>query len=194
MRGAVALAALLVGGCASQSLLLLPDEGGGQGQVAVLESGGRAQETVVGAGNSRTRLGGARPATRAVDPARLPDRDRQVLADLPEPPRSFTLNFVEGSTRLVPASEPELQALFAEVARRPGADVQVTGHTDALGSGDDNDALSQKRAEEIRGLLIERGMAPDIVSAVGRGERELLVKTADGIRNADNRRVEVIVR
>ena len=72
--------------------------------------------------------------------------------------------------------------------------MQVTGHTDTLDSGASNDALSLRRAKSIRELLIERGLIPDLVRAVGRGERELLVQTDDGIRNAKNRRVEVTVR
>ena len=72
--------------------------------------------------------------------------------------------------------------------------MQVVGHTDTLGSGSDNDALSRDRATEISGVLVERGLPSHMVSAVGRGERELLVETEDGISNPLNRRVEVLVR
>ncbi|MBG06465.1 MAG: hypothetical protein CMM59_20580 [Rhodospirillaceae bacterium] len=72
--------------------------------------------------------------------------------------------------------------------------MQVTGHTDTLGSTKSNDRLSRKRAEEIRCVLIDQGLDPALVRAAGRGERELLVKTPDRTRNAKNRRVVVTVR
>jgi outer membrane protein OmpA-like peptidoglycan-associated protein len=175
-------------------LLLLPDEGGSQGAVAVLEARGRAQETVVAQGNSRTRLGSARPVTRAVDPARLTAAERALLADLPPAPASFTLYFLEGTVRLTPDSQAAVAALRAEVARRLGAEVQVTGHTDREGSEEDNDRLSQRRAEEILAVLAGEGIPRELMTAVGRGERQLRVPTPDGLAEPANRRVEVIVR
>ena len=87
-----------------------------------------------------------------------------------------------------------LEDIRAEVAKRPGADVQVTGHTDTVGSEGDNDLLSRKRAEEVLGFLASKGFPRTMMSAVGRGERELKVPTADNVSSAINRRVEVIVR
>ena len=82
----------------------------------------------------------------------------------------------------------------AEIARRPGADVEVTGHTDTVGDDADNDSLSLKRAEEVLALLVSAGLDRSLMTAVGRGERELRERTADAVSNATNRRVEVIVR
>ena len=195
MTRAVAVGCLLLAGCASSSLTLLEDEGGGSGKVAVLESNGRPQDREIDAPNSRTALGRGQARSRALDPSKLSQRDRDTLANLPPPPRSFTLYFYEGATRLLPDSEPELQALFAEVREREGAEVQVTGYTDREGSDADNDALSEKRAREIRDALVARGDLPlDITSVVGRGERDPLVPTADGVANRQNRRVVVVVR
>lgn len=95
---------------------------------------------------------------------------------------------------MTPASVPVLVALRAEIARRPGAEVQVTGHTDTVGSDADNDVLSLRRAREILNLLASKGFDRSIMTAVGRGERELKVPTADNVSNPANRRVEVIVR
>jgi outer membrane protein OmpA-like peptidoglycan-associated protein len=70
----------------------------------------------------------------------------------------------------------------------------VIGHTDTVGSHDDNDVLSLKRASYVKGLLIKLGIAPEQISVAGRGERELLVPTEDGVDEQKNRRVEVNVR
>jgi outer membrane protein OmpA-like peptidoglycan-associated protein len=185
---------LTLAGCAhSSSLVLLPDEDGGHGQVAILEAGGKANETVVADANSRASLGG-RPSVKPLGNKGLKPAEAALLGELPPPARSFTLYFLEGTTTLTPESAPVIDELRAVIARRPGADVQVTGHTDTVGSDADNDALSQKRAEEILGLLASQGFDRSVMSAVGRGERELKEATGDNVGNAVNRRVEVIVR
>jgi outer membrane protein OmpA-like peptidoglycan-associated protein len=117
-----------------------------------------------------------------------------LLSALPPPPRSYTLYFVEGTTDLTPESRPVLDELRAEIARRPGADVEVTGHTDTVGSTEDNDALSQRRAMQILDLLATVGIDRSLMTAVGRGERELRQPTLDNVESALNRRVEVSVR
>jgi outer membrane protein OmpA-like peptidoglycan-associated protein len=121
-------------------------------------------------------------------------KETALVTDLPPPAKSFTLYFLEGTTEMTPESLPVLEELRAEIAKRPGAEVQVTGHTDTVGSDADNDALSQKRAEEVLNFLVSKGFDRSIMSAVGRGERELKVPTADNVSSPTNRRVEVIVR
>ena len=181
-------------GCAHSSLVLLPDEDGGHGQVAILESGGKAGETVVGEANSRATLGGSQPAIRPLGAGGLKPNEALLVSELPPPAKSFTLYFLEGTTEMTPESLPVLDELRAEIAKRSGAEVQVTGHTDTVGSEVDNDALSQRRAEEILNLLASRGFDRSIMSAVGRGERELKAPTDDNVSSPVNRRVEVIVR
>lgn len=192
-----ALAACLAfaaAGCSHSALVLLPDEAGGHGQVAILESGGRAGETLVDRPNSQARLGGSRPAVRPLGSRGLKPAQAALIGTLPPPARSFTLYFPEGTTTLTPESQPVLNELRAEIARRPGAEVEVTGHTDTVGSDSDNDTLSQRRAEEVMNMLATQGFDRSIMSAVGRGERELKVPTLDKVSNAANRRVEVNVR
>jgi len=189
----VALLALLgLAGCAHSSMVLLPDENGGHGQVAILKPDGTG-ETLVSEANSRATLS-ATPAIHPLGSKGLKPTEAALLASLPPPPKSFTLYFLEGTTEMTEKSAPLLDEIKAEIAGRPGAEVQVTGHTDTVGSDADNDALSQKRAEEIMSLLASKGFDRTIMSAVGRGERELQVPTDDNVSSPVNRRVEVIVR
>jgi outer membrane protein OmpA-like peptidoglycan-associated protein len=172
------------------SVTLLPGEPGtNTGAVAVLDAKSGAERGLLSAANTQAGLGG-RFASRTADPARY----AALTAALPSPAAHFTLYFFEGSTRITPESEPELKKVFAELAKRPGAEVQITGHTDTVGSGSDNDALSLKRAREIREALAVQGLNLAITRAVGRGERELLVPTPDNTAEPRNRRVEIIVR
>ena len=178
--------------CGGSSLLLLPDEAGGRGAVAVLESNGKPVDVVVSQPDSRTKLGTASPTTRPA--GQLKPDEIALLSGMPPPPRSYTLYFVEGTIDLAPESRPVLDELKREIARRPGVDVEVTGHTDTVGSAEDNDALSQRRAQQILNLLATVGIDRSLMTAVGRGERELRVPTMDNVENPLNRRVEVLVR
>lgn len=183
----------LVGCAHSTSVVLLPDEDGGHGQVAIAKPGS-AGETLVSEPNSRATLGGAQPIIRPLGAKGLSANEAQLLGGLPPAAKSFTLYFIEGTTDMTAQSAPMLDEIRAEIAKRPGAEVQVTGHTDTVGSEGDNDALSKRRAEEILSLLASKGFDRAIMTAVGRGERELAQPTADNVSDPVNRRVEVIVR
>lgn len=186
--------ALLVTGCAHPSLVLLADEDGGHGAVAIRKKDGTGGETLVSTANSRATLDGARPRVTGLGAKGLKPAEAQLLERLPPPARSFTLYFDEGTVNIVPQSLAVLDQMRAEIAGRPGADVQVTGHTDTVGAAADNDSLSRKRAEQVVAMLASKGFDRKVMSAVGRGERELREATADNVENAANRRVEVIVR
>ena len=190
----IAAACFLLGGCATSSLVLLPDDEGQRGSVAVLEAGGRPTEAVIAAENSRTKLGDATPATKPLGPNGLKKQEAALLTGLPPPARSFLLYFEPGTTTLTPQSGAMLPALRREIAGRSGPAIEVTGHTDTIGSEEDNDRLSMQRAEEVLGWLASQGFDRSMMSAVGRGERELMQPTMDNVDNPANRRVEVIVR
>ena len=193
MRGpALVAAAIAMSGCATSSLVLLPDEGGGNGAIRVRPASGGA--VVMNQANTRASLGSTQASVKPLGARGLKPNEMALLASLPPPARSFTLYFREGTTDLLPESVPMLEQVRAEVARRPGAEVQVTGHTDTVGSSADNDRLSRQRAAEILNLLASKGFSRSIMSAVGRGERELKAQTADNVPSPINRRVEIIVR
>lgn len=194
MRLVPLAAALLTVGCATSSLVLLPDDEGHQGSLAVIEANGRLTEAVISAGNSRTKLGDPTPASRPLGAKGLRKTEAALLTGLPPPAKSFSLYFDPGTVRLVPDSVRELAALRQEIAARSGPEVEVIGHTDTVGSDNDNDILSARRAEEVLNWLAGQGFDRSQMSATGRGERELKQATADNVANAANRNVEVIVR
>ena len=112
----------------------------------------------------------------------------------PKAPVRFTLYFVEGGDELTPESANDMDRVWTEVKQRPAPDVLVVGHTDRVGSVEDNDRLALRRAEKIRTQLLSGDLASDAVNASGRGEREPLVPTPDETEEPRNRRVEIIVR
>jgi outer membrane protein OmpA-like peptidoglycan-associated protein len=110
------------------------------------------------------------------------------------PATQFTLYFVEGKDEFTDESKRTLDGVLAAIASRPVPDLVVIGHTDTVGSDAFNDTLSRQRAEVVRTSLLARGIAADRIAVVGRGKREPIVPTADGVAEPRNRRVEIQVR
>lgn len=117
-----------------------------------------------------------------------------ALAALPPRPMTFRLHFLGDSDELTPESKLEIPKLLAEIAARPDPEVVVVGHTDRQGGLEYNDALSLRRAERVRGDLVQRGISRETIQIAGRGEREPLVPTEDEVVEPRNRRVEITVR
>lgn len=69
--------------------------------------------------------------------------------------------------------------------------ITAVGFTDTSGPRDYNMALSLRRSNTVKGALVQQGVPPDAVVVSGRGEDGLLVPTADGVREPQNRRVEI---
>jgi outer membrane protein OmpA-like peptidoglycan-associated protein len=173
-------------------VVLLPGSSGNVGAVVVQE-GGREVVLNTAYASAHTGAGGQLEPGQAT-----PDEVRAVFADAlaAEPPRpvTFILYFVEGTDQFTPESQALVDQVLLAIASRPAPELTVAGHTDAVGTDQYNDALSLRRAERVRSLLITRGIAPDSIRAIGRGKRELRVSTPDGVAEPRNRRVEITVR
>jgi len=197
---ALAAAALLTA-CASappppppapaDTIILLPEKNGRNTAVTISQGEKRAvlEQPYAGA-----RTGSAGPLPFTSSAAEVQAKFGAALAAQPPRPASFVLYFIEGRDTLTDESKAVVEKVFAEIAGRPSPDVAVIGHTDSVGAQAANDTLSLQRAEAVRGELIGRGIPAENVQASGRGERELLVPTADNVAEARNRRVEIIVR
>ena len=118
----------------------------------------------------------------------------QLLSVQPAAEQRFTLLFMPGGAQLTPESSAALADVLARATERPGGEVIIIGHTDRVGSVESNDTLSLQRAQAVRQLVIDRGFDPNRVEAVGRGEREPVVQTADEVEEPKNRRAEIVVR
>jgi outer membrane protein OmpA-like peptidoglycan-associated protein len=192
-RLAVALLGALLAACATQqgSVVLIPDKGGKDTAVVVTQGSTQVPLTQPYAAAHLTSGG---PKAYQSSAQEVQSYFAAALAAQPLPPTQFTLYFVEGKDEFTPESKRIIDGVFAEIARRPVPDVLVIGHTDKVGSDAVNDPLSRQRAEVVRTALLARGIAVDKVVAIGRGKREPMVPTADGVAEARNRRVEIQVR
>jgi iron complex outermembrane receptor protein len=70
--------------------------------------------------------------------------------------------------------------------------LEVTGHTDTVGSDAYNLRLSRRRAESVAAQLEKDGIPSSEIEIVAKGKRDLLVPTADGVKEPQNRRVQIV--
>jgi len=100
-------------------------------------------------------------------------------------------SFKVGSAELPELLKKQLD-VFADVLKGKkgsGRQVKVIGHADASGTPEANQALSVKRAEAVKGYLVERGADPAMLVVVGVGSKDL--KNSANPTAAENRRVEI---
>lgn len=191
----------LVTGCATPRndlVVVLPETGGKVGAVVVTDEKKRDITLNTAYASARTeepafldRSSGMKPGPSS--PAEVKQAFGAALAAQPARPVSLLLYFTEGST-LSDESKAVVDKMFAEIARRPAAEITVIGHTDTVGNDEYNDKLSLERAQAVREILIGMGVPAQNITAAGRGKREQLVPTADNVAEPRNRRVELSVR
>lgn len=173
-------------------VILLPGRDGHVGAV-VIERGGK--RTVLDQPYAANRMVGTREVEAPqVAPEEVKQSFASVIEALPPRPESYLLYFVTGTDELTPESKVHMQHVLDELRARPMTDMVLIGHTDTVGAQESNDELSLQRAERMRGALIGQGFPAERIRAAGRGERELLVPTGDGVEESRNRRVEINVR
>ncbi len=101
--------------------------------------------------------------------------------------------FETGSATLRPTSGDVLREIASMLDAHPDLRLRIEGHTDATGSAQTNQRLSQQRAETVEAALVEQyGIAPGRLRAIGMGASEPVASndTAEGRRQ--NRRVELV--
>jgi len=113
--------------------------------------------------------------------------------DIEKPILSGVL-FAFGEDALRPEAGVVLRDLANTFLAHPEwALVEIEGHTDTKGAADFNQALSERRAQNVRAALVDLGVPAERLQARGLGESELAVATGDEVREQANRRVELEV-
>lgn len=196
LLAAAILAAAFLAACATPAtrVVLLPQPDGKASAVVVGTEDG--EETLARPYLRATAKAGARgaPVVDEVDPARLRAENKLLFDMLPPPVQHYTVFFEAGGTELTASSQVVMQEAMAAALARGGGEIVVTGHTDTVGSTTSNDGLSLSRAQQVQQLFLNENFPAARIEAVGRGERELAVQTADETDEARNRRVTIEVR
>src|SRR5215203_1181639 len=86
----------------------------------------------------------------------------------------------------------KLDGVAAEWRIRPSAHLRLAGHTDRSGNATFNRRAGYRRAEAVRSELEKRGIPRNAMTLASFGEDRPLVPTEDGVREVQNRRVEIV--
>ncbi|MCA1907210.1 MAG: OmpA family protein [Magnetospirillum sp.] len=116
-----------------------------------------------------------------------------VAKPAPAPLKNFIVFFDFNKADITPeAAKIITQAV--DTAKKGGSTrVDLTGHADRSGPDKYNMALSLKRANAVKAAMVKQGIPADQISVVGKGETAPLVQTPDGVREPQNRRVEIVL-
>jgi outer membrane protein OmpA-like peptidoglycan-associated protein len=117
-----------------------------------------------------------------------------ALSALPPPPQRFNLYFRFESDELTEDSRSKVPDILQAIKNHPVPELLVVGHTDTTGTTAANFDLGLKRAEMVRAVLIDAGLAASAIKVTSHGETDLLVSTADDTFEPRNRRVDISVR
>lgn len=98
--------------------------------------------------------------------------------------------FKTGSAELEDTSAPMLNSVADIAGQCPATKIEVTGHTDAVGSREKNRQLSESRARSVVDYLAERGVARTRIAARGFGDTRPVAANDSEANRAKNRRIE----
>lgn len=122
----------------------------------------------------------------ADSPQLCPDQVTRVAASEPCP---LMLFFDSGQTEI--RREWNMVLDSAAALGRSGRRLAITGHSDTPGSAAVNRRMALARAREVAAALTQRGVSAAALSISAAGEDQLLVPTAEGVREIQNRRVVI---
>jgi outer membrane protein OmpA-like peptidoglycan-associated protein len=110
-----------------------------------------------------------------------------------EIPRNFIIFFDWDKDNITPEAQKILSEA-AEYAKQAGvARIVLTGHADRSGSAKYNEGLSMRRAQNAMKSMVELGIPGSEIAVFAKGETQPLVPTEDGVREPQNRRVEIVL-
>lgn len=112
----------------------------------------------------------------------------------PPQPMSFIIFFDFDSAAITPPAGRILDDVTTAYREGKKATVALDGHADRSGSNAYNQRLSERRAAAAKAALVERGVPPDAIATAAYGETRPRVPTPDGVREQENRRVEIEIR
>lgn len=107
--------------------------------------------------------------------------------------RSYMVFFDWNSAEISADAAAIIQDAAQSALTRGVSRIELTGHADRSGSPAYNQALSLRRAEAVKAHLLEIGMTTAEIVTLGKGESAPLVPTPDGVREPQNRRVEIVL-
>jgi outer membrane protein OmpA-like peptidoglycan-associated protein len=117
-----------------------------------------------------------------------------AAAPVQQPARSYLVFFDWDRADLTTRARQIIHEAADNSRRVQYTRIEVNGYTDTSGSPAYNQRLSVRRAQTVAAELVRDGVPRNAIAIQGFGQTHLLVPTADGVREPQNRRVEIIIR
>lgn len=201
-RGATTLAviALAMSACAlnkkGQGAIIGAGAGGAVGAVIGNQTGSTARGAIIGAA-----VGGL---TGAIIGHQMDQQAKELQQDIPGATiqrvgEGIAVTFASSSLfdfdseQILAATATNMRNLAASLGKFPNTDILVVGHTDAVGTADYNQGLSQRRATAVANYLIAQGVSSARLRTAGRGEMEPIATNDTELGRQTNRRVEIAI-
>jgi OOP family OmpA-OmpF porin len=127
----------------------------------------------------------------AAEPVAVAPPPPPPLEPAPQAPTQFIIFFGFNKCNITAEADNVLSEAASSAKQTGTAMVQIVGHTDTSGSDKYNQKLSDCRANAAKTNLVGKGVPASAITATGRGETELMVQTADGVREPQNRRANI---
>jgi outer membrane protein OmpA-like peptidoglycan-associated protein len=105
--------------------------------------------------------------------------------------QQYVVLFALDDATLDAEAQATIAAAAQEFQRTGSARISLRGHTDTSGNASYNQALSERREQAVTDELVRQGVPADAISGVAVGEADPAVPTGDGVREEQNRRVEI---
>ena len=103
------------------------------------------------------------------------------------------VHFATGEARLLEASFAELDQLTRYLTLNKKLVILLTGHTDNVGQAEDNQLLSEARAEAVKSYLVNKGVEGNRIRVIGKGESQPIVSNETSAGRQKNRRTEFTI-
>jgi outer membrane protein OmpA-like peptidoglycan-associated protein len=137
---------------------------------------------------------GVRYAFNAPPPPAPPTAPAPVAAPAPAPARSYLVFFDWDKAGLTERAKSIIKEAADNSSRVQVTRIEVNGYADTSGKAEYNQALSVRRAQAVAGELVRDGVPRNAIDIQGFGDTHLLVSTGPGVREPQNRRVEIVMR
>jgi OOP family OmpA-OmpF porin len=104
----------------------------------------------------------------------------------------YLVFFAWDQVDLTPVTMAVLDQIAADYATGQPARLVIAGHADRSGAEPYNQQLSERRAGAVASALVQRGLPQEAMDVKGLGESQPRIPTEDGVREPQNRRVEIV--
>lgn len=162
-------------------------------EIAAMAPADRIQALLYGSSNPRHDIEKPANFVPSLDPQETAAAVERILNPPPPQPPAligpYLVFFEFDKSDILDDARAVIEEAVREFAANDMAEFLVDGHADRAGSDPYNLALSDRRATAVKEVLVELGIDEAMIVAIGRGEHEQLIETADEVREPQNRRV-----